>query len=157
VRDLVNHVTAEVLWAPPLMAGATIEEVGDRLDGDVLGDDPLATWNAAVAELGATCAEPDVLRRTVHLSFGDTPAEEYVTQIAADVHLHGWDLATALGEDDRIDPDALRMMLDSLQAVAEQMREMGMFGPAVEVPPHADDQTRVLGLVGRKPGGGLRN
>ena len=53
VRALVNHVTGEALWAPPLMNGATIEEVGDRFDGDVLGDDPKARWRAAADEARA--------------------------------------------------------------------------------------------------------
>ena len=42
VRALVNHVIGEELWTVPLVDGATIEEVGDRFDGDLLGDDPTA-------------------------------------------------------------------------------------------------------------------
>ena len=41
VRDLVNHVVGEDLWTVPLMQGQTIDEVGDRFDGDVLGDRPV--------------------------------------------------------------------------------------------------------------------
>ncbi|MFI5829828.1 maleylpyruvate isomerase N-terminal domain-containing protein [Streptomyces sp. NPDC051578] len=38
VRDLLDHVTAEQLWVPPLVAeGRAVEEVGDELSGDVLG------------------------------------------------------------------------------------------------------------------------
>jgi uncharacterized protein (TIGR03083 family) len=47
VRDLVNHVVGENLWTVPLLDGATIAEVGDIYDGDVLGDDPVAAWDAA--------------------------------------------------------------------------------------------------------------
>ena len=47
VRTLVNHVTVEDLWVPPLLRGATIEEIGDRFDGDQLGDDPKAAWRTA--------------------------------------------------------------------------------------------------------------
>ena len=43
VRELVNHVTGEQLWAPHLLGGQTIEEVGDRYDGDVLGEYPPVT------------------------------------------------------------------------------------------------------------------
>ncbi|MDQ1643948.1 MAG: hypothetical protein QOJ50_132, partial [Cryptosporangiaceae bacterium] len=32
VRALVNHVVAEQRWIPPLVAGSTIAEVGDRFD-----------------------------------------------------------------------------------------------------------------------------
>src|SRR6202051_4679497 len=41
VRLLVNHVAGEYLWVPEMLSGRTIAEVGDRLDGDVLGADPL--------------------------------------------------------------------------------------------------------------------
>jgi Mycothiol maleylpyruvate isomerase N-terminal domain len=49
VRDLVNHLVGEDLWAPPLLAGSTIAEVGDRFEGDVLGSEPKAAWAAASA------------------------------------------------------------------------------------------------------------
>ena len=39
VRGLLNHVVSGNFWVEPLMSGKTIEEVGDRYDGDVLGDD----------------------------------------------------------------------------------------------------------------------
>ncbi len=40
VRDIINHVTGENLWAMELFAGRTMAEVGDSLEGDLLGDDP---------------------------------------------------------------------------------------------------------------------
>src|SRR5919112_438598 len=39
VRDLVNHVCGEDRWTPPLVAGRTVDDVGDSLEGDLLGDD----------------------------------------------------------------------------------------------------------------------
>ena len=56
---------------------------------------------AAVSEHGA-------MDRTVHLSFGDTPAEEYVRQLFADHLIHGWDLAVGIGADRTMDPEAVR-------------------------------------------------
>ena len=52
VRALVNHVTYEQLWAPHLLAGETVEQVGDRYDGDVLGAEPLATTRTATGGVG---------------------------------------------------------------------------------------------------------
>jgi len=49
VRALVNHLVAEQLWAPLLLDGATVEDVGDRFDGDQLGADPVAAWASAAA------------------------------------------------------------------------------------------------------------
>jgi uncharacterized protein (TIGR03086 family) len=155
VRDLVNHVTVEQLWAPPLMAGATIADVGDRFDGDVLGDDPVACWNQAIAAASDAFGAPGALECTVHLSFGDTAAEEYVWQMVADLHLHGWDLATALGADDRIDPDAVRALTTVLSEQEAMLRASGMFGDHLVVDDDADELVRLLALVGRRPGGGL--
>ena len=44
VRALVDHLVTELLWAPLLLDGATIEDVGDRFNGDQLGADPMAAW-----------------------------------------------------------------------------------------------------------------
>ncbi len=47
VRALVNHVVGEQRWVVPLLEGKTIAEVGDALDGDLLGSAPLEAADAA--------------------------------------------------------------------------------------------------------------
>src|SRR4029450_987382 len=84
VRDLVNHVVGEDRWTAPLMAGKTIAEVGDSLDGDPLGGGPVQAAEHAGKEAVAAFGEPGAADRTVHLSFGDTPATEYAWQLVAD-------------------------------------------------------------------------
>src|SRR4051794_9886892 len=56
VRALLNHVVAGNWWAAELAAGKTIEQVGDRLDGDVISPDPLDAWDAS-AEAAAKAFE----------------------------------------------------------------------------------------------------
>ncbi|MDQ1694784.1 MAG: hypothetical protein QOJ03_137, partial [Frankiaceae bacterium] len=84
VRALVNHLVYEARWAVPLLEGQTIEEVGDRFDGDILGEDPKATFDIALAEATAAVRAPGALDRTVHLSYGDAPASDYLTQLTGD-------------------------------------------------------------------------
>lgn len=150
LRALVNHLTAEQLWAPHLLAGETIEQVGDRYDGDVLGDDPAATWRQAVAGSVAAFAEPGALDRTVHLSYGDESAREYLLQMLTDAAVHGWDVARAIGAGDEIDPEVATLLLRTWQERRELVRASGVFGDEVEVPAGADDQTRLLALLGRR-------
>jgi uncharacterized protein (TIGR03086 family) len=148
VRMLVNHVGGEYLWVPEMLAGKTIAEVGDRLDGDVLGDDPLQTLiNARGAALAAIDG-PEALETTAHLSFGDLPSGEYVKQMALDSVIHSWDLAHSIGADDALDPELVDLCYTGLKASAEAWRAAGVFGP--ETAP-ADDSTqaKLLALTGR--------
>lgn len=105
VRGLVNHVAGEELWTSPLLEGRTIAEVGERYDGDVLGAAPTHAVESAAKSAVAAFEEPGATGRTVHLSFGDTPAMEYAMQLVADHVVHGWDLAVATGGDARIDDE----------------------------------------------------
>ena len=148
VRALLHHLVYEELWAPPLFHGATIAEVGDRFEGEILGAEYHSAWKEAAA--GALdAATGEVLDRTVHLSFGDVPGREYLGQLTADHLIHSWDLARALGADEKLPADLVSHVHDFLAPQADQWRGAGVFGPAVEVPPGADLQTRLLALTGR--------
>jgi uncharacterized protein (TIGR03086 family) len=151
VRTLVNHLVAEERWVPPLLAGATIAEVGDRFEGDVLGDDPVGTAAEAARESEAATAEPGALDRIVHLSFGDTPATEYVRQVLADHLVHSWDLAVAIGADARLDPEAVRACAEWFTEREDLYRRAGAVGDRVEVPETAGEQDRLIAAFGRDP------
>lgn len=152
VRALVNHVVGELLWVPPLLGGRTIAEIGDRFGGDILGDDPLVTWTSAVADGLAAASQPDAQERTVHLSFGDFPGSEYLGQVASDVIIHSWDLARAVGADDRLGAPLVEFVNSFLSPQIDAWRSAGAFGPAVDVDPDADAQDRLLAQTGRSPG-----
>jgi len=151
VRTLVNHVVGELLWMPPLLEGKTVADVGDRLDGDILGADPHATWTSAVADARAAASEPGAQDRTVHLSFGDFPGGDYLGQVTSDLVIHSWDLARAVGASDRLDPTLVEFVDDFLSPQIDAWRGAGAFGPAVDVGPDADTQTKLLAQTGRSP------
>ena len=151
VRTLVNHVVGEVRWAVPLLHGATIADVGDRFDGDLLGSDPAAAATEAATEADEAVAEPGAMDRTVHLSFGPTPAEEYARQLIAEHLVHGWDLAAAIGADRTLDPEAVRACLEWFADQEDIYRTSGAIGPRVQVPADASEQDRLLAAFGRDP------
>ena len=151
VRDLVAHLVHEQLWAPELLAGCTVEQVGDRFDGDVLGADPLHSWVLAAAAAREAWITPKALLRPVHLSYGKTTAVEYGWQMTADLVVHAWDLARAVGADTRLDDGLVSAVLDYLAPHAAEWRSAGVFGPEVAVPTGADPLSRLLGLTGRTP------
>ncbi|MCZ7524967.1 MAG: TIGR03086 family metal-binding protein [Acidimicrobiia bacterium] len=152
VRALLAHNVVENLWVPLLLEGRTVGEVGDRFAGDVLGDDPRAAWRASVEPAAAAFEAPSALERIVHLSYGDERAGEYAWQRFADLVVHGWDLARAVGAPERIDPELAEACLGWAEPLREVFARMpSLFDPPLESPPGAGVQTRLLHLFGRRP------
>jgi len=150
VRTLVNHVVGEDLWTEPLVRGETIEEVGDRFDGDLLGDDPRGTAVRAAGLASVAVAGALPAGKPVHLSYGDEALEEYVAQLAADHLVHGWDLAVATGGDTALDGDVVEAVAAWFSEREEMYREGGVIGPRVEQAP-GDAQSQLLAHFGRDP------
>lgn len=152
VRDLVGHLTVEQLWVPRLVRdGATIEEVGDEFDGDQLGDDPVGAWDRAAVAAVAAFSEPGALDRTVHLSSGPSGAGAYCSQMMMDAVVHAWDLSRAIGADEQLPPEAASAALREVEPYADDLASTPMFADPVPPPPGADDLTRLLCLLGRRP------
>jgi len=150
VRMLVNHVAVEQLWVPPLLGGSTVAEVGDRLDGDQLGGDPVAAWDAAMRDSLAGFGAPGALDTTVSLSSGDKPTAEYCWEMTTDALIHSWDLARGIGADETLDAELVAVVYEQILPIAEHLHETGMFDPPVPVPDDAPLQTKLLALFGRR-------
>ena len=150
VRDLVNHVVGEDAWTVPLMNGRTIEDVGDSLDGDLLGDDPIGTGTRSAAEAVTSVAERLPAGEPVHLSYGEESGEEYVRQLAADHLVHAWDLAAATGGDRSLDPELVGEVATWFAEREQMYRDGGAIGPRVDA--SGDPQTELLAASGRDPG-----
>lgn len=153
VRDLVNHVAGEDLWTVPLVRGSTIEDVGDRFDGDVLGSDPATVARDAAAAAASSVAERLPEGGTVQLSYGEEQLGEYVRQLAADHLVHGWDLAVAIGADPALDPDTVREVAAWFADREEVYRSVGAVGPRTGT--HDDPQADLLSGFGRDPRWGV--
>lgn len=152
VRALVNHVVGEDLWTVPLMDGATMEEVGDRFEGDVLGADPVATARSAAEAATGAAARAVAAGRAVHLSFGDTPAQEYAYQLAADHLVHGWDLAAATGGDRVFDPELVAALAAWFAEREDLYRAGGVIAERPTGAPVSSPQDGLLVAFGRDPG-----
>ena len=149
VRALVNHLVNENLWVPPLIEGRTIEEVGDRFDGDLLGDDPINRALSAAREAIGAVAHALPSHGTVHLSYGDRPASDYVNEMFIDLAIHGWDLARGIGADEAIDPEFVEVLYARAAPMEDDLRSYGVYGGRVTPPEAADTQTKLLAIFGR--------
>ncbi|GGO25891.1 TIGR03086 family metal-binding protein [Micromonospora parathelypteridis] len=151
VRALVNHVVREDRWSVPLLAGRTIDEVGDRLDGDQLGTDPISMAREAAAQAEIAATHPGTIDRTVHLSSGETPAAEYLKQLLAEHLIHGWDVAVAIGAQPRFDPAVVRAASGWFAGQIDNYRRNNLVRSGVRVPDDADEQDHLLAAFGRDP------
>jgi uncharacterized protein (TIGR03086 family) len=151
VRDLVNHLTGEHLWAPWLLRGATLAEVGDRYDGDVLGDHPVRAWERAAAGSRPAFHRPGTLESDVHTSGGLTPAADYAWQMITDLTVHAWDLGRGIGDDQALDEELAMAVRGSVEPAVDGWQGFGVFAPPVPVPDSASAQDRLVALLGRRP------
>jgi uncharacterized protein (TIGR03086 family) len=150
VRVLVNHVTVEQLWVPPLVQGSSVADVGDRFDGDQMGDDPVATWNAALRASSDAFGAAGALDGKVLLSSGDKAVGEYCWEMTTDALIHSWDLARGIGADEALDAELVELVYERTFPVAEHLQETGLFAPPVPVPDDAPLQTKLLAIFGRR-------
>lgn len=152
-RDVVRHLV-EWLAPPGFLLGTFDVDPGPLPSVD---DDPAGAWalvrdaiqrgldDPATAERVEDCGPPGPLSFAVAVDMTCTP----------DVLVHTWDLARAAGLDERLDPDEVRRMVTGFEALPPEvdaaMRSSGHYGPRVDVPADADDQTRLLAFLGRRP------
>jgi uncharacterized protein (TIGR03086 family) len=114
-------------------------------------DDPLAAWVAARDATQAALDDPSVAKKEYDGFAGKSTFEKGIDQfICTDLIVHGWDLARAAGLDDRIDPQDLADVRTAMAPLADKMRSPQAFGPEIDVPAEADEQTKVLAFLGRQ-------
>ena len=144
-RDVVGHLTE---WIPGYFGGfgVTFPPVPS------VQEDPLAAWTTVQATIGDALSTPEVADKEVETPFAKMTLAAAVDMIViGDVFTHTWDLARATGQPDQLDPEQLQIMLGGIGALPEEaMRADGMFGPQIDVPEDADDQTRLLAFMGRR-------
>ena len=140
VRHVVDsHAMFEQLASRPLDATPDVEA------------DPLTAFDEVRAIVQADLDDPERASTSWDGHFGRTTFEEGIDRfVGLDLIVHGWDLAMATGGDTSIPAEDLGVLEAAVVGFGEAARAPGVFGPALDVPPDADEQTRVLALLGRR-------
>jgi hypothetical protein len=71
--------------------------------------------------------------------------------VTGDILVHTWDLGRAIGLDERLDPVEVHRMFEGIEPYDEMLRSSGHYGPRIAVPDDADEQTKLIGFMGRNP------
>ena len=134
VQALLSHLVSGNLWAAELGSGRTIEEVGDRLDGDVLGNDALAAYDASAKAAAAAFEAPGALDAPCGVSYGPVPR----FGVRRSPFHRCPDSRMGPGNPRRggttLDPELVDAAYRLLQDQADMVRASGMFGEDILVP-----------------------
>jgi uncharacterized protein (TIGR03086 family) len=143
----VRHL---VEWIPAFLASAGGPELPEGPSVDV---DPAAAWASLDAGIQALLDDPVAsVAEISHPRAGTHRLDEAIaTFFLGDVLVHTWDLARATGLDETLDAEVVHDMLVGMEPLDEMLRASGHYGPRVEVPPTADEQTRLIAFTGRQP------
>ena len=147
--EVISYHAYDDAWVPDTLSGKTIAEVGDKYDGDLLGSDPRASWHRLMDAAIAAVQACD-LEKTVHLTYGDFPAKEYLRHIISFRGLRAVDIARAIGVSDRLPEELAQSMYDLFKPDAEAWRQMGVFKAETELPANPDIQAKLLCMTGRQ-------
>ena len=141
VRTLMNHMLETGNY---FVARARGEDVAPPSPGEppvLLGDDPVADFERVRDDTLSTFGQDGVLEKS-----GPSLGIAFSDQL-----LHGWDLATATGQDATM-PDGLPDM--AYQLIHGQFTEeqrVGVFKPEIPVGENVSAQDRLLAYTGRQP------
>ena len=114
------------------------------------GDDPAAAWAAARDHVLEVLDHPDVIHRMVNTFRGMETVDEMIGNNVSDTTIHAWDLARALGVDDKLDPGLVERASLNTLPVADSMRNPMVFGERVDPANPNDPQSVLLAAAGRR-------
>ena len=145
--DVAGHVIGRLR---EVEAFATGRQVADSADPrSAAGNDPLAAWRAARADMMAALT-PAVLARPVPLPWGGVlPLGEFLERYPVEILVHTWDLAQATGQAAVVDAGLVRDALEPARQFAPVGRAAGLVGPECTVAEDAGDLVRLLAVLGR--------
>jgi uncharacterized protein (TIGR03086 family) len=143
-RDVLGHVL-DTHRSMPERAGIAFDPWPDP------AVDPAGAWASASGQMTALLTDADRAATAYESMFGPTTIGAVIDQfVTFDVIVHAWDIARATGGDTTMDPAEVPAMLAMARDMGDRMRVPGGMGPEVPVADDADDQTKLLGLLGRR-------
>ncbi|PRX44534.1 uncharacterized protein (TIGR03086 family) [Prauserella shujinwangii] len=141
--DIVRHL---VEWSRGFLKGAGIELPALDVEAD-----PAAAWKQHVTDIQAVLDDP-AGRVLSNPNTGEMPVDEAIDRFyTADVWMHSWDLAKALGREPDLGQERCATALEAMRPIEPMLRDSGQFGTAVPVTDDASPQDKLMAFLGRDP------
>jgi uncharacterized protein (TIGR03086 family) len=139
VRTLLNHMLDTQRYFTQTAKGESAEPPGPN-PPDVLDGNPTAQYDRTRREALDAFGQTGVIEKT-----GPSLGIAFCDQL-----VHGWDLATATGQDATMPSGLAEAAFSMLDGRLTDDRRGNAFGPALPVDDGASAQERLLAYVGRK-------
>ena len=150
VRDLISHLVGGGYVFAAGLRGDTVDP--GEAPADLVGDDHVAAYDAAIAAFETALAGTDDLSRPVTLPFATIPADVALRIAAADLLVHSWDLATATGQPFEPPVEFVEAVEPFYKEfIAPPLRDGDTFAEAVIVDDRATPIERLVAFAGRQP------
>ena len=141
VRTLLNHM----LDTQRYFAGTARGEEASLPSPhppSLIGNDPVRAYREQTEATLRAYREPGVIEKT-----GPSLGIAFVDQL-----VHGWDLASATGQDATMPDDLAAAAFSMIDGrLTDDQRKGGGFKPAVDVPANASSQDQLVAYTGRQP------
>jgi uncharacterized protein (TIGR03086 family) len=145
VRALINHVVGGNLRFAAMVAG----EAGPDGGEDVLGGDPLASFENSFARLCEAFDRPGFLGQAFMTPLGEGPGALLVEMRVVELTIHTWDVAAATGRARDLDPELVGLADSVLRSRPIPRGVGGPFAPEQPSALGATDADRLAAFAGR--------
>jgi uncharacterized protein (TIGR03086 family) len=150
VRDVANHLLGTLEAMRRVGAGEPLDREDPwGTNGDNLREQWRDDLSTALTAYATAWSQPEAWEGDA--MDGAVPRQVIGDMGFVEMMLHGWDLARGTGQDVEYDEAAVERALEIMDAIGEQGRSQGAFGPEVQVDDDAPAFAKVLGRSGRDP------
>ena len=152
VRHLVGHLVAVLRRIGYVAGGGHAFDV-PSIVLDLPGDGWLLAAEANAADLRAAWADDAVLDRVLRLPWGEVSGRGAALAYVQELSTHAWDLATALGRTELLDPALGELALGAARRYVPAQPRGGPipFEAPVDVPADARVYEQLVAWLGRDP------
>jgi hypothetical protein len=148
LRGVLEAHTRDEAWVPDVLDGKTIDEIGDAWKGDLLGDDPIGTYDHYNDLATAAASAPLSDGQIAHMSYGDFPVATFFEHTSFYRGFQAPLIAKLIGIPFAMSAELVDRLWAAVEPQLDELRAIHVFGPAVEVPEGSNRETQLLGMTG---------
>jgi hypothetical protein len=145
---VINGHARDEAWVPDVLAGKTMDEVGDTWYGDLLGDDPIGNYDRIHDLATEAVKRPLAEGQIAHLSYGVFPVATFFEHTSFFRGFQAPSIAKFVGQPYSMPDDLVDMLWTTVEPQLDDLRAIHVFGPPVDVPEDSSREVQLLGMTG---------